>query len=543
MEEKWGLSRKGKPDFNFDYSKLIMKELFELHDILYSGRLRAPITIEKMEESDTQISRLHELLHKGKRKGLTDIEAKAILGYEDRVDTGYDDLTAELREVYYNNIAFTQPSSRTTSRIFKHWYSCYKSFIIAKLLLALGARSAARQLLFISESKASRYGLYDILFLCALEMRKSAILVGNIDEYMEQDKISKKAMHIVNREAEIEGLYYSKVVSYLSSATTNDPIAAAEIEKLVAPYLIGATETPAIWFSLFSIHLAILQLRGDHVAAYRLAKKCLSELSLQKSHNTILYDVALQVHVVSCALSAGELNEGEKFAKKSLTNIKEGTINWLIVAQTYFLMLMYQQRYEEAAQIYKGSMLYDDQFTNQLRETWLLYSSYLRLILKIQDQKELLPLYFPSPESRLSSLLNDVPELTKDKKGYNVSLLFLQYLYYLERGEYDKITMRMDALKSYESYHLRAPEHKRSLLFLQILRYVEKKEFEPKAVGQAAKRKLELMALEVPTLIDRARIEIMPYEVMWDLILSICRRDDKTPAATEATGVLQNGEK
>jgi hypothetical protein len=140
----------------------------------------------------------------------------------------------------------------------------------------------------------------------------------------------------------------------------------------------------------------------------------------------------------------------------------------------------------------------------------MLYSSYLYFV---NPSKELLK------KSAYKKLLASIPEYSKDKQGFNVAILVLQFLYYLRAEDTDMLSYLIEGLKKYAGRHLQENFSKRSVYFFKLLMMVVKADLdyvESQKKGRVLYEKLQ--ATPVPG--DAyAEIEIIPYEQLWAIVL------------------------
>jgi hypothetical protein len=116
-----------------------------------------------------------------------------------------------------------------------------------------------------------------------------------------------------------------------------------------------------------------------------------------------------------------------------------------------------------------------------------------------------------------------VPEHSKDKQGFNVAILILQFMYFVRSQDTDALSYRIDSLKKYAGRHLTHQLSKRNLLFFKMLVLLVKEDLDytqAKKKGEPLLQRLK----NTPVPGDAyAEIEIMPYEHLWTLILKMLK--------------------
>lgn len=142
------------------------------------------------------------------------------------------------------------------------------------------------------------------------------------------------------------------------------------------------------------------------------------------------------------------------------------------------------------------------------QERWSLFEAYLNLVAP-QDDKPF----------KWKSVTQNVPSYSKDKEGFNVAILILQVLYYVDMMDTEALEYRMEALKKYAHKHFKDSFSERSRIFFKLLALVVKADFD----YIVAQKKGESLYLKMqntnPPGDAYAEIEIVPYEHLWELII------------------------
>lgn len=203
------------------------------------------------------------------------------------------------------------------------------------------------------------------------------------------------------------------------------------------------------------------------------------------------------------------------YAEKYLTDFNQSTLNWFAYLENYYLLTLHSQKYELA------SLLLDKVFTNSYylkvsptaKERWQLYQAYLSIINGDLYLKKVTNPYLIS-----------LPEYSKDKQGFNVAILILQFFYFLQRKDIEALLYRIESLKKYIHTHLKDTFSLRSKLFLKLLILAVTEDFDAENIKKKGRKYFEKLA-DTPTPGDAyAEIEIVPYEHLWELILNVLQK-------------------
>ena len=242
---------------------------------------------------------------------------------------------------------------------------------------------------------------------------------------------------------------------------------------------------------------------------------------LQKGRiNKMRFDERFNKYMnVYAYLRVKDYGKGLATAASYIQVFNRSTNNWFGFMENYFLLAMHAGEYNQAAKLYaeaKRNTFYK-KITSSAQERWLLYSMYLHFV-------------NPSAESLKRSffykMMNSVPEYSKDKQGFNVAILILQFVYKLRERNMDALINRIDCLKKYAGRHLTHQLSKRNLIFFKLLTLLVKADLS----FEQAKKKGEpwvqrLASTPVPG--DAyAEIEIIPYEQLWTLILEMSKEEE-----------------
>jgi hypothetical protein len=127
---------------------------------------------------------------------------------------------------------------------------------------------------------------------------------------------------------------------------------------------------------------------------------------------------------------------------------------------------------------------------------------------------------------RLARFLNEVPIYTRDKRGFNISILVVQMLFYIVRNNYGKVIDRIDALNQYTYKYLRNDETYRSNCFIKMLVKIPTANFHPvrtKLHTRDLEAKLRAREMTVEELMGE--VEVIPFHDLWDIILEVLEKN------------------
>ena len=111
-------------------------------------------------------------------------------------------------------------------------------------------------------------------------------------------------------------------------------------------------------------------------------------------------------------------------------------------------------------------------------------------------------MYFIKPDKRLQKTFDfnkfyqTIPRYSKDKKGFNIAIMVLQFLHYLQNWNEESIEPLIERFKKYSALHLYHPTSQRSRIFLKLLIIASENSLNPdifKAKGAVSYQKLKTL--------------------------------------------------
>jgi len=220
--------------------------------------------------------------------------------------------------------------------------------------------------------------------------------------------------------------------------------------------------------------------------------------------------------LVYAHLRARKLEEGLVYAEQFLSNFDDISVNWFPYMENYFLIALHSAQYELA------DCLLHKVFTNPVyrkipaagKERWALYGAYLKLFHATAS----------SVTQETNPFLLSLPAYSKDKQGFNVAILILQFLYFLQKKDTEALLYRIESLRKYILSHLKDAFSARSKLFLRLLMLTVKEDLNPRTCRTKGKPHFEKLADTPPPGDAFAEIEIVPYEHLWEYILQVLEK-------------------
>ena len=205
-------------------------------------------------------------------------------------------------------------------------------------------------------------------------------------------------------------------------------------------------------------------------------------------------------------------------------NTKPGSMRWQYHFNYKFLTQILLKDYNTA--YVTISTLMNDKLFKKLKpgfkQPWFLKEAFINFLVgigKINPDKIQVTKLRPF---RISRFLNEVPDPSSDKTGFNVTINIIQLLFLLLGDDHDKIMSKVNALQQYSFRNLKGPEHLRKRTFIKMLAKLDdgsynRRRIESKAKNHIAKLKQNPLDFSEQDL----QVEIIPYEELWLQIMDL----------------------
>jgi tetratricopeptide (TPR) repeat protein len=509
-----------------------MKALLELVKVVSDYRLdNVPIfSIHNRKDKDSKYNQFLDGVLNGQ---FSDDEEAAKLIYDsDTNSVKYRVLKNRLKERLYNNIVFIDSGKRNSNTYSGVYLKLYRHMIVARFLVGWNAKNAGYELMNKVLNKAIKYQMHDIVQQCSLHFRRQSMLEGNNSRFDYYNELFHSANNSQMAEVKAEELYYTIMIHFNKSVSPSPELIekARDCSKSITQ-LREKFHTYSINYYDHSIKSIYFQLISDYSSAIASCDRFDKYLQ----DNPIFYSDARHANNLvvkgSCYLHLGNYKKGIECAKQAQPLYAEGSENWFILQELYFLLLFNSNDLYGATEIFCNVIRHPRiNYTRAIQqELWKVIGGYLWFMINYFKDDQCLKLLTQQKQIfRFSKLLNEIPLFSRDKKGMNVAVLILQILLLLEKREYVKVISRMEALKSYTYRNLGKDDAYRSHYFIKMLLAMEKAQFEPAKTEVKTRDLLDkLRRGDLNYTSTQTRMEIISYERLWNIALDMIK--DEAP--------------
>jgi hypothetical protein len=502
-----------------------MKNLIEISKVVTKKRISKIEIFDKslLNRKESKFNEFYEGLVNDKFN--TDEEAAAVLYNTSPLDDKYRQLKSRFSKRLLNTLFFLDSNDPSFSDYHRANYSCNKNWAQIRILLNSGARSAAIKIAAKTLGVAVTYRFSDMVLNCSRILMNNASLSGDEKEYEEYAALTNKALRDVEYEIRAEEMYQRLTINFALAASTTSELS-LEAEKYLETVnkLCEQSDSYQLHYMKFQIRIMVAQIKGQYLQTIKVCEEAEKYLHSNPNFNQKIKLANLALVKISSYLQLRDYENGRMNAEKCLDLVAEGSNNWFIFLEYYFLLAMHTENYINAAGIFiKVTNHPRFMYTSEERkEKWKIFEAYINYIFETENlDRDLIATDPTKRKFRLLKFLNEVPNFSKDKKGYNVSILVVQIIYMLEKGEYTGIINRSEALNVYCSRYLRKDDSYRSSCFLKMLLTMVKEDFVYERTKQMAQKYLRKMQEGDPEGNNMVNEwEIIPYEILWDKVLN-----------------------
>jgi hypothetical protein len=451
--------------------------------------------------------------------------AKAVFGPDaDERDNDYVVLRSQLKKRLLGQMGHL--TIRAGSPRLKALYSTARALFRARVLLLLGARRTAMQILPKALKVSREFGLTQRAIECLDALTENAAITGNHAEFVKYDAELQTLLKQGDAEREanrIVNLMTLEYVNRVHGRTGSDERAREMADRCKA--IFAASPSYDTGLAYYRMEVSARQLARDHasaIACTREAEAFFESHPLQMSPSVIA-EFSLQ-RLLACFQSA-RLEEGFEAARKCDDIYIEGTNNWFNYKTYEFLLYMHSLRFAEARALLdrmKSNPRYYAQSDVTL-ERWQLFDRYLRIAEGEAPSEPRRRVREQTAAELFRDFARDVPIYARDKAGFNIALLILHVYVLLATNRRGEITMRTDVMPRYLQRHLKGQQSSPTAGFLKTLIYLERCSFDLAVFLPKGQKHLDLF-LAPQGKVEIEECQALPYPFMWQLFVELLAR-------------------
>ena len=499
-----------------------MEDIRELLEIASQKKVTKLLKISRAKGKPSMIGELHRLV---KQDNLTeeDIVVELYGGEYTPSHPAYRALKNRFRDLVTTAIMDDDVYSSNYRTYDDAQVNGYQQLNLISLLLT---RRAWHSVKYLTHLTLRRIKDYEIL---PINSRLTSILAGLYLGVGFDEKQFTKYQALANYYAEAERVL-NQVSSYyreMRRMIYAHKLLPNEIGTEVAQYVQHCEQdvkkypnVSAMQAMFFIMKVHGLTLVGDYRKAIEVANE--AEKVLRKCRGVGNQSLSLMALTrVECSVKLRDFDQGSIQVQRAERMVPTHSINQIKLTEYAITLGLQTQHfdyaYEQLAQLDRKVL--NRLLTAQHVEFWLILEAYLNLLVLAKridpdgQRKEL-------SDFKLYKFVNNVPSYSKDKQGMNIQILIFQVIYFIIQGQFGKIIDRTDALIRYGSRYLMNNENLRNNCFFKLLLTAEKCNFHRAAtVRESSKTYQKMISPEAKKLGRANSTEIVPYEVLWEIVL------------------------
>lgn len=499
-----------------------MKNLRELAYVVNQNKVKRIDLLDPNKHRSSKVNRFYRALCKEEIKN--DEEAFTLLYPDAKSRSAYNNLKAYLRDKLINTLFFIDAHHDNHSDRQACYFESHKEYAAAQILLAKNAYESA---VAVFEKLLKRCEYFEFTELCLLTCQALCLhystRVGSERYYQMYNKQRIHYEKLLQLEGKAERHYSELILAYVNNKSPKP-----HLSELAEVYYGSLQAHTAIYHS-YKLHLYATLIQffqhtclNEYPATLPICMQAITFFRA-KPYMAVTPIQLCQHHQLVAYLQLGDHTQAARVAIESQQLTQEGTFNWFNNLEYLYLLAMQTERFQDAY-IYYHTATAHQRFNflpEYVKEMWEIYRAYLHLMIdlgKVQP-KENDGNFTPF---RIQRFLNSIPIYSKDKSGMNIAILIIQVLFYVQKKQYDKIIDRMEAIQAYCKRYLLKPETVRSYYFLKLLLAMPDAGFHPSAIRRhTASDWKKLEAATTAFSQQFHKIEIIPYEWLWELMLKM----------------------
>jgi len=452
----------------------------------------------------------------------SDDEASKIIYNSTKADKKYLMLKRNLVQKL-SDLAYLQNYEETDKDNYMNiHFQVEKELLIAEKLLLKNVYHNPTKIISKVEQTAKEYFFIDLQVSAARKFRSVYALKGfpkETEAYDEKVQHLVKCQNYYNASVGMWEKLYSKT-KYTISKSDDIINECRESIKRINEWLVFY-DSPFIRLQLYRISILYYYQQNTQDQILKHLKKIEQLIKDYNFINTRALQLELNYYYARYYRDTKQLDLAEKFIFNCLKISDYRAFDKFLIQELYFDIQIKKENYYGAGEIiYEVHSVPQYKFLDGYdKSAWSIREAYLYFIyvsLNQTDNIKLLPI-FDKPKS-LHFFLEKSKKSTKDKFGYNLMLLLIRVVLYKING-LDDIENEGNNMLVYFHRYLNQLDKSRTILFFNQLAKSVLHGFDKEELIERKPKLIKKLKDINSTTFDT--LEIIPYEVFWDLLISL----------------------
>jgi hypothetical protein len=494
---------------------------------LLDGFKLSKIDIIDSQDSESRFTEFYRLIKNGEIK-TEDEAAKHFYPNLEKQDQNYRKFKSQFKERLIDTVFFLDTHNKKASVYQNAFTQAQKTWAATCILYNRSAFAAATEIAEKLLKHCIYYEFTELVIQITDKLKNvNGTITGDKTKFFQYRDIHFMYVEYFMAELKAKDLFQRIRLDYVKSAAFMKD-KCEEVDKAIE-IITPLRETCNTYMFMnfwYLIHLAKYQTIFDNRNIVRVCEEGIAHFK-EKDYAAIAPIAIFMNQLLIGQIQLRQYEAGRVTATEVLKLQIEGTHNWYKTLEQHVMLAFHTKEYAEAYRVYQIAKNHRDFkfLKGKNLEIWLLYEAYLVFVIKIGKIPNLTLPQSDFKTFKLNRFLNDVSQLANDKKGMNIPTLIIQYVLQLTEKNREQLVERIEAIEQYVKRHVKSDEAVyRSHCFLKLLLELTKVNYSRKQIAPKAKPLLiEIGNSPIDIMEQGDRIEIMPFEYLWDDMLPLLK--------------------
>ena len=438
----------------------------------------------------------------------------------------YRQLKSRFRKRLFNTLFFIDINQPSASGYDRAYFTCNKDWTLVKILAANSAHLTAQDLAKSILTTSLKFKFADIIVNCCRILRQYAAEAGDEKLYEVYDENIQQYNKILGAEMRSEELFQRVLIKYRKNSTELEELKDQLFEYCDALVSLSENfESPVINYNMYLVWAYRYEMQRDYISMLEVCDR--AEQYIKENPNYYQEDKLAIFHLkkMTAYLHLRDFKNGRVNVEKSLRTFSEGSKLWFRFLEYYLLLAFHTDNYINAMAIFNRAKNHSKfkRLGYKVQEKWKIYEAYLNYFLESQPDKIAVLRAQAKRTFRLSSFLNNPLIYPKQLRTFTVLQVIAQFLFFLEKGNHQQATERVERLRGYATKQLTREGQYRLVHFIRLLQQLAKANYDLGKLSNVEKYYNRLTGTPFMYRGIIQELEVVPLEKLWNYILERLR--------------------
>lgn len=499
-----------------------MKNLIEVSKIVTKKKVKKIEIFDSatLDNNSSKFAEFYESLMAGNFRNDRDAASK-LYGCSPTQDK-YRQLKSRFRKRLFNTLFFIDVNLPSASGYDRAYFTCNKDWTLVKILASNNAHLTAQDMAKSILTTSLKFKFADIIVNCSRVLRQYASEAGDEKLFEVYDQHMKNYAPILDAEMHSEELFQRVLLKYRKKSTEIEELKGALFsycDDLVS--LSEKYESPIITYNMYLVWAYRYEMQRDYSSMLEVCERAEQYINDNPNYYQESKLAIFHIKKMIAYLHMQDFRNGRVNVEKSLRTFPEGSKLWFQFLEYYLLLAFHTDNYINAMAIFNRAKNHS-KFKNlnyQVQEKWKIYEAYLNYFLESQPDKIAVLRAQAKRAFRLNTFLNNPHIYPKQLRTYTVHQVIAQFLFFLEKGNHQQATDRVERLRGYANKQLTREGQFRMVHFIRLLQQLAKSDYDLRKMSNTEKYYDRLVATPFMYRGIIQELEIVPFEKLWNYIL------------------------